>query len=241
LFELWANEHSITDDTDAKHDGKCWRRELKSVSRGMTIVYHTFYGNDWHHLFSGLGYSSADISDMLNPVDEQDVPAMMKLFIAISKLADVSVDTLATAGLGSAAALAVKAKELQLVGAVASAYVFLLTGADKSITEHLVNLADMQFTIFVLQRRNGTKFLPGQNYSNTSTMIRAKFKSVALAQVEGIDVYYIFQDCDDVGWPSQTFANVSNRYILDVCLLPTSGAGGFLWHSSHHGRFAAQL
>ena len=39
--------------------------------------------------------------------------------------------------------------------------------------------------------------LPNQNYSNTSTMIRPKFKSVALAQAEGISMYYIFQDCDD--------------------------------------------
>ena len=29
-------------------------------------------------------------------------------------------------------------------------------------------------------------------------MIRAKFKSVALAHAEGINVYYIFLDCDDL-------------------------------------------
>ena len=88
--------------------------------------------------------------------------------------------TLSEAGLGAPALLGVKAKELQLIGAIAACYLFLFTANDKSIHEHLVNLAELQFLLFVLFRRNGTSFLPGQNYSNTSSMIRAKFKSVAL-------------------------------------------------------------
>jgi len=197
LFDMWSGTHFITDDTDAKHDGKCWRSELKSPSRGILVVFHTFYAVDWRRIFSALGHSEMAIDAMLEPEDAQDVPAMVLMFKALAALIDVTVGTLSDAGLGAPAALAGKARELQLIGAVAAAYVFLLTGFNKSITEHLVNLAEMQFIIFVLQRRNGTKFLPGQNYSNTSSMIRAKFKSVVLAQAEGIKVYYIFLDCDD--------------------------------------------
>jgi hypothetical protein len=197
LFDLWSGTNFITDDTDAKHDGKCWRSELKSPSRGILVVHHTFYAVDWRRIFSALGHSEKAIDEMLEPEDAQDVPAMVLMFKALAALIDVTIGKLSDAGLGAPAALAGKAKELQLIGAVAAAYVFLLTGFDKSITEHLANLAEMQFVIFVLQRRNGTKFLPGQNYSNTSSMIRAKFKSVALAQAEGIKVYYIFLDCDD--------------------------------------------
>ena len=198
LFDLWSGEHGITDDTDAKHDAKCLRTCCKSLSRGVQVVNHTFYGSDFKRILCALGHSEKEVANMLDPEDEQSVPAMLLFFKALAKLADVSVETLSAAGLGMPATLVLKTKELQLLGAVARAYVFLLTGFDKSISEHLVSLAEMQAIIFVLQRRSSTKFLPNQNYTNTSTMIRAKFKSVALAQAEGISTYYIFLDCDDM-------------------------------------------
>jgi len=197
LFDLWSGKHGITDDTDAKHDAKCLRGCCKSATRGLQVVNHTFYGSDFRRILRALGHSEKDVATMLDPEDEQNVPAMLQFFTALAKLTDVSAETLSAHGLGLTATLVLKACELQLLGAVAQAYVFLLTGFNKSISEHLVNLAEMQATIFVLQRRSGTKFLPNQNYTNTSTMIRAKFKSVALAQAEGISEYYIFQDCDD--------------------------------------------
>ena len=197
LFDLWSDEHGVTDDTDAKHDAKCLRGCCKSSSRGLQVVSHTFYGSDFRRILLALGHSEKDVATMLDPEDEQNVPAMLLFFKALAKLADVSAVTLSDAGLGMIATLVLKTKELQLLGTVAQAYVFLLTGFDKSISEHLTSLAEMQAIIFVLQRRSGTKFLPNQNYTNTSSMIRAKFKSVALAQAEGITEYYIFQDCDD--------------------------------------------
>jgi hypothetical protein len=168
------------------------------LTRGTVIVNHTFYGGDWRCIFLALGYSEKEVTEMLSPADEQDVPAMLMLFKALAKLSIVTTTTLSEARLGLPAAVATKATELRLVGDIAGGYVFLLLGSDKSITEHLINLSQMQFILFVLFRRNGTRFQPGQNYSNTSSMIRAKFKSVALAQAEGIKHYYIFQDCDDV-------------------------------------------
>ena len=198
LFDLLSGPHCITDDTDYKHDGKGFKRALKAVDRGVQIVSHTFYAADWRRIFAALGYTEKQIKEMLEPDDEQNVEAMVMLFQALAKLSDVTAETLSGAGLGVPALLGVKANELQLIGAIAACYVFLFTANDKSIHEHLVNLAELQFLLFVLFRRNGTSFLPGQNYSNTSSMIRAKFKSVALAQAEGITVYYIFLDCDDL-------------------------------------------
>ena len=140
LFDLWSGEHGITDDTDAKHDAKCLRGCCKSASRGLQVVNHTFYGSDFRRILSALGHSKKDVATMLDPEDEQNVPAMLLFFTALSKLADVSAETLSAAGLGHTATLVVKTYELQLLGAVAQAYVFLLTGFDKSITEHLVSL-----------------------------------------------------------------------------------------------------
>ena len=55
----------------------------------------------------------------------------------------------------------------------------------------------MAHLLLVLFRRNGTKFVPAQHYSNTQRMIRGHFWSVATAQVHEIDEYYLFLDSTD--------------------------------------------
>ena len=76
---------------------------------------------------------------------------------------------------------------------------FLTVACVKTLTvqEHLVNLSEMAHMLFVLYRKNGSKFVPCQNYHNTQAMIRTMVTNVINAMHEKISEYYICLDSDD--------------------------------------------
>ena len=72
---------------------------------------------------------------------------------------------------------------MDILGRYFGGFVFLLGRKDVSIEDHLENLAELSLMAFVLQRRNGTKFMPNQNIRATHTMGRACCASACMLSI----------------------------------------------------------
>jgi hypothetical protein len=79
-----------------------------------------------------------------------------------------------------------KLLEFNILTEICECYLFLLTGKQGSVHNHLVNLAYLAHLIFPIYRKQVTFFFPAQTYQDTQTMIKSIFKSVIQSQVVGI-------------------------------------------------------
>eukprot|EP00966_Prymnesium_polylepis_P036876 855506-Prymnesium_polylepis.1 len=59
------------------------------------------------------------------------------------------------------------------------------------------SVAKLAHLAFVLYRKNGTAFIPGQHYYNTQILLRTKYVSQAVSKAEGNAYYFPYQDADD--------------------------------------------
>ena len=71
------------------------------------------------------------------------------------------------------------------------------TGAHLPLGDILRRSSELSHLGFALYRKSGTAFLPGQNYSNTQLMCRAKLFAAAYAKAEDITECFSFFVSDD--------------------------------------------
>eukprot|EP00957_Ditylum_brightwellii_P188901 14379284-Ditylum_brightwellii.AAC.1 len=63
-----------------------------------------------------------------------------------------------------------------------------------SLDEHLEIGAELEGILFSCHQRNGTSFLPSQNYASWTRMTRSHIWSIAHGQAEGVNEYFPFMD-----------------------------------------------
>ena len=196
-------ERPIVQGCDGKHVGKRFRMAIKSAT-GITIVDIAFNRDLIKEVLRELDYTREQVAEMLveGSADAQNVPAVMKLLLALASIEWTPVEKFPESR-RKAPGFKRWLVELKILARYARLFAEVLTGQDAKTAEHL-NLgqilrraSQLSHIAFVLFRRNGTKFIPGQNYSNTQLMIRAMFHAVAYAKAEGLTECFLFFVSDD--------------------------------------------
>jgi hypothetical protein len=156
LMNQEAGDHGITSKYDPKHAAKRTRARMKTVNMGMTVgVLLTAY-NFNHGVFefwlSAIGTSPSDIKQVLNPEENMDVSAVVKLLDALSKFPDLDFDNGNDVRLNEihkTPPRRAQFKDLQLLGNIARCMHTNLFGADLSVSAHLTNLSTLGHLLFV--------------------------------------------------------------------------------------------
>ena len=181
--------------TDDQHNGKNVR-EIFIRKKGVRVdnirlareeflsVVHTMTGTQMSVLESMWPPPGVD--------DHQNVASMVKGFMELMKLeGKTSAD--AKTAVSNPGALDRKLKALQPLCMIARSWVFLFTENDKSLAEHVINLAEMARTLFHLFRLKNSSAIPAATYRGIMKAISMHIQNIARCQEEGIDEYYIFQ------------------------------------------------
>ena len=192
-----ANDGQV-DGRDGKHVGKRFKTRANTKTLGFAIASSFQYIRSFlRDLIKSANLASeSELKEIFNEggADAQKFPAMVKLIVALHRLKEKTPsdfperDPVIMKGVFS---------EIRILSEYAGCFECLFLGRELSLEQHLDSLSTLAHLLLVLFRRNGTKFVPAQHYSNTQRMIRAHFWSVATAQVHEIDEYCIFLDSTD--------------------------------------------
>lgn len=193
-FDQVCGRWGVVDGSDPKHIAKTVRASFKG-NRGLTVANHTFDGTDTRAYLQELGEDKLRVGEVLSPrmEDAQNVADVVEFLRMMSRHKSSEVNHLKNPMPMSKS----KLTEFNILAEVANCFLFLLTGKEGSIREHLENLSYLSHILFTVYRRQGTDFIPAQTYQNTQTMIKSMFKSVIQCQVLGITTWLIFFDSDD--------------------------------------------
>jgi hypothetical protein len=119
-------------------------------------------------------------------------------------------------------------KEIRIFAEIAHRFATILADKQPSLTAQLTNVATLAHLVFVLYRRNATKFVASQTYLNQQRFFRSIFWSVASALEAGVKEYFMYQDSGDA---------LENIY----CILRTMHAGTALDQMQHDERMASSM
>jgi len=113
---------------------------------------------------------------------------MVKGFMELMKLeGKTSAD--AKTAVSNTGAVDRKLKVLQPLCVVARNWVFLFTENDKSLADHVINLAEMARTLFHLFRLKNSAAIPAATYRGIMKATSMHIQNIARCQEEGIDEY----------------------------------------------------
>ena len=201
LFPKYCGQgpnEGVADGRDGKHVGKRFKTRANTKTLGFAIASSFQYIRAYlRNIIEEAGLATEpELKEMFNEggADAQNVPAMVKLIVALHGLKSKVPSDFPSRDQTSTMAVL---RELRVLAEYAACFERLFLGKELTLEEHLNSLSTMAHLLLVLFRRNGTKFVPAQHYSNTQRMIRGHFWSVATAQVHEIDEYYLFLDSTD--------------------------------------------
>jgi hypothetical protein len=209
FYSCSSNAVAVSGGSEQKHTVKRTKEAIKSEKR--TYGVHGDKGpkmdgtllraiiTDLHEIGSPSSrWNLVDVAIMFKSgfADAQNVPACVLLMRAIVSLSDRTSDNFP---MYSARPLAFKAIKptLDILSRYFGCLLVMLTKKDCTVNYHLGNLAELAFLAFALWRRNGTSFIPAQNYRNTQSMIKTIYTSVLTAIDHKIMSYFLYQDADD--------------------------------------------
>jgi len=187
----------LTAGCEQKHGWKRTKERIKGEV-GFMMLDFKFTGSFLQDLLLHVTtktFREEDVKTMFNVgyADAMNVPAMVKLYRAIADIAELEPTEF---GQRQAAVEAVR-DELRLLGKFCGAVWTMLCDKTPSLGAQLANVSFLAHIVFVCYRRNGTKFLPSQNYNNLQRYFRSVFWSMANAIEDGIPTYFLFQDSGD--------------------------------------------
>ena len=230
LFHLGVSStplyRGLTAGCEGLHVGKRVRERAKGVV-GVTISKHTFIGDFWRKLIKAAGMASAaDTHRMFATgfADAQRVAPMVLFFRTVARMRTMRPDDFGERKEVFAAAH----KEIRIFAEIAYLFATILADKQPSLTAQLTNVATLAHLVFVLYRRNATKFVASQTYLNQQRFFRSIFWSVASALEAGVKEYFMYQDSGDA---------LENVY----CILRTMHAGTALDQMQHDERMASSM
>ena len=183
----------MTIGCEQKHVFKRTRERIKS-NTGFTMLNYKWEGWLIEELLIDCGYCKQSVQRMFAKgyADAMNVPEMVKLYEAISDLSKKDFNEFQK----RSAFVPTIEKELKFMGKYCNLINEVLI-EKKSLGNHLVDISCLMHINFVCYRKNGTKFLPGQNFTNQQRYHRSIFWSVATAMTEGVPYYFLFLDSGD--------------------------------------------
>ena len=165
-----ANDGQV-DGRDGKHVAKRLKTRANTKTLGFAIASSFKYIRSFlRELLKSAGLASeTELKEIFNEggADAQNVPAMVKLIVALHRLKDKTPadfperDPVIMKGVMS---------EMRILAEYAACFERLFLGRELSLEQHLDSLSTMSHLLLALFRRNGTKFVPAQHYSNTQRM-----------------------------------------------------------------------
>ena len=191
-------ERPIVQDIDDKHGIKRFRMAVKS-NKGVKIVEITFNRSLVREVLLELSFSRETVAEMLveGSADAQNVPAVVRLCLALASIEWTPTSKFAEKR-RRAPGFKRWLRELKILARYSRLLVEMVTCQDAKTAEHLdlgqvlSRASQLAHIAFALFRKNGTAFLPSQNYSNTILMCRGKFHAVAFAKAEGFTEVFLF-------------------------------------------------
>ena len=185
----------VTMGCEQKHVFKRTKERIKGEV-GITMLNFKFTGSFLQDLLiSTKTLRDDEIKTIFNVgfADAMNVPAMVKLYRAIADMAELHPSAF---GERQSSIEAVR-EELRLLGKFCDTIWTVLCDKTPSLGAQLENISFLAHFAFVCYRRNGTKFLPSQNYANLQRYFRSIYWSIANAIEDGIPEYFLFQDSGD--------------------------------------------
>ena len=230
LFHLRVSStplfRGLTAGCEGLHVGKRVRERAKGVV-GVTISKLTFTGSFWRTLITAADMATAaDIHRMFATgfADAQRVAPMVLFFRSVAGMRDMRPDDFGD----KKKLFAASNKEIRIFAEIAHLFATILADKQPSLTEQLTNIATLAHLVFVLYRRNATKFVASQTYLNQQRFFRSIFWSVASAQEAGVKEYFMYEDSGDA---------LENIY----CIIRTMHAGMALDQMQHDERMASSM
>ena len=192
----------VVDGRDSKHVGKRVRTRANTKTLGFTVATFKFVKAFLRRFILDAGLATeAELRDMFSDggADAQNVPAMLRLLTTIAKLGSKTTADFPDRESGPTAHVL---REIRVLSAYCACFVSALAGKDLdgvqlNVTGHLENLSTLAHLAIAIFRKNGTRFVPAQNYQNTQRWIRAAYWSARTAQLAGVKEYYLFFDSTD--------------------------------------------
>lgn len=165
-----ANDGQV-DGRDGKHVAKRLKTRANTKTLGFAIASSFKYIRSFlrESLKSAGLASETELKEIFNEggADAQNVPTVVKLIVALNRLKDKTPadfperDPVIMKGVMS---------EMRILAEYAACFERLFLGRELSLEQHLDSLSTMSHLLLALFRRNGTKFVPAQHYSNTQRM-----------------------------------------------------------------------
>mmetsp|Transcript_6667 Transcript_6667/g.14579 ORF Transcript_6667/g.14579 Transcript_6667/m.14579 type:complete len:1179 (+) Transcript_6667:780-4316(+) len=198
LFNMFSGRgiyKRIAMGCECKHVFKRQKERIKGEV-GFMMFKFCFTGDFLRELLLSTGHwSKDDVKEMFNHgfADASNVPAMVKLYRALADMAKLDPKVF---GSRKESVLSVRA-DLKLLGLICELNWTILCDKKPSLGEHLKNISTLMHITFACYRRNGTKFIPSQNYANLQRYFRSVYWSIANAIEDGIPTYLLFFDSGD--------------------------------------------
>ena len=189
------SDHALTvGGYDDQHNGKN-TRAIFIRNKGIKVLLFKLLRAEFiatMHTMTGIPMSRLEAMWPPPGVDDhQNVKSMVEGFQAMTKLEGLTADDAATAS-SNPGALNKKLKILQPLCMLARNWVFLFTNQAASLSEHVINLAEMAKTVFHLFRLKNSSVIPAATYRGIMKAISMHITNIARCQIDGTEEYYIF-------------------------------------------------
>ena len=192
-------QRPLVDGCDFKHVGKRFRMALKR-KQGVLIVEYRFDCVLLSKLLVQVanGYTAESVEMMFGEgdVDAQNVTAMTKLLLAISRFENCSLADFPERRRTVPTFLAML-KELKVLARYCARLFEVITMQTAATPHVYMSLAqlcksdsELAHILFVLFRRNKSAYCPNQHFYNTQIMLRAPYVSLATCQADGIPSFF---------------------------------------------------
>jgi len=185
----------IAPGSEMKHAAKRFRERLKGPT-GCQVTNGLILGGTIRTLFRADKIcTEAEMKAMFacGYADAMDVGVTMKFLLNLGKLGELEPSQF-----GDRQTMFESfQKDSKLLSHIASLMFTYIADKRPSLEVRLEKGSELMHILFCTFRRNGTKFIPAQNYSAWIRMLRSHIWSVATAIVENYDSYFLYQDSGD--------------------------------------------
>jgi hypothetical protein len=179
------------------HAAKAIRGRLKSTIGSRLTDSGTIDKVTLESIFASQGLRPTHIQQLLGPEDEQSVPAMVRLFGAISKISDDDLTRWLSNVLSSRKEWAQqKVPALRILPGICTCLHVHFT-AKLAVRDHLVVLSELGHLLMFLFNKFGTAFIASQTYESNASMVYSHFNAVAAARQTRASKHFLFLNNDD--------------------------------------------
>ncbi|SJL17231.1 uncharacterized protein ARMOST_20777 [Armillaria ostoyae] len=137
------------------------------------------------------GQSPELVESLIDPIDHQNVPRVMKLLMAITQLKDLNTMGMDPITLDQLLCITI-------YGDLIDAYIQPFINPEYSLTDQLVSLSKAGHMLMALFHSHGTSFTLNQLYSNLQNVVKSSYVSIGKQQdLDSFQPFHIYQQASD--------------------------------------------